>query len=154
MQSAGLFLLAVFALEAASFAAESPDKDPAAVLELGGAVAWGVPGGGSSGGPTVAVEVTPIEDWLELEGGVTGLFAKGSSEWDTDLVFKKPWTLSREAEFMAGIGRGVGAHAPKPRDEQCNCGRGSAGLHVLAGKEAPLRMVFRAGLRLQLRPRA
>lgn len=52
----------------------------------------------------MAVEVTPIEDWLELEGGVTALFAKGSTERDTDLVFKKPWTLSRKAEFMAGIG--------------------------------------------------
>ena len=25
-------------------------------------------------------------------------------EWDTDLLFKKPWTLSRKAEFMLGIG--------------------------------------------------
>lgn len=74
------------------------------MLELGGAGEWGVPHGGSRGGPTVAAEITPIEDWLELEGGVTGLLAKGSTEWDTDLVFKKPWTLSRKAEFMAGIG--------------------------------------------------
>lgn len=97
-------LLAAAVLGPASFAAEPPDKDPPAVLELGGAASSGVPHGGFSGGPTVAVEVTPIEDWLELEGGVTGLFAKGSTEWDTDLVFKKPWTLSRKAEFMAGVG--------------------------------------------------
>jgi len=25
-------------------------------------------------------------------------------EWDTDLLFKKPWTISRKAEFMLGIG--------------------------------------------------
>ena len=25
-------------------------------------------------------------------------------EWDTDLLFKKPWTLSEKVEFMAGVG--------------------------------------------------
>jgi len=104
IRPAGIALLAAIALGTTELYAESPPKDPAAVLELGGAAAWGVPAGGFSGGPTVAAEVTPIEDWLELEGGLTGLFAKGSTEWDTDLVFKKPWTLSRRAEFMAGIG--------------------------------------------------
>ena len=54
--------------------------------------------------PTVAVEVTPIENWLELEAGVTPLFTRHSTEWDTDLLFKKPWTLSKKAEFMFGIG--------------------------------------------------
>jgi hypothetical protein len=32
---------------------------------------WNVKGGGSSFGPNVAVEITPIENWLELEVGVT-----------------------------------------------------------------------------------
>jgi hypothetical protein len=50
------------------------------------------------------VEVTPIENWLELEAGVTPLFARHSTEWDTDLLFKKPWTLSKKAEFMFGLG--------------------------------------------------
>jgi hypothetical protein len=52
----------------------------------------------------VAVEVTPIENWLELEAGVTPLFGNGAREWDTDLLFKKPWTLSKKVEFMAGVG--------------------------------------------------
>jgi len=130
MRSAGVLLLAASALGAASLAAESPDKDPTAVLELGGAAAWGVPGGGSRGGPAVAVEVTPIENWLELEGGVTGLFAKGSSEWDTDLVFKKPWTLSRKAEFMAGIG-----------PEWVHTGQNGATSNAIAG-EAVLDFMF------------
>jgi len=30
----------------------------------------------------------PIENWLELEGGVTGLFASKSTEWDTGLILK------------------------------------------------------------------
>ena len=80
------------------------DKDPAAILELGGAASVSLKDGGSSSGPNVAAEVTPIENWLELEGGVTTLFGHRSTEWDTDLLFKKPWTLSRKAEFMAGVG--------------------------------------------------
>jgi hypothetical protein len=84
--------------------AQSVDKEPAAVVELGGAAGWNFKDGGSSFGPTVAVEVTPIENWLELEAGVTPLFTRHSTEWDTDLLFKKPWTLSKKAEFMFGVG--------------------------------------------------
>jgi hypothetical protein len=101
-RAAWFTLLAVLAGGLAG--AQSDEKEPVAILELGGAGSGGFHGGSSSGGPTIAAEVTPIENWLELEGGVTALFAKGSTEWDTDLLFKKPWTLSRKVEFMAGIG--------------------------------------------------
>lgn len=84
--------------------ARSGENEPAAVLELGGAGSWGLEGGSSSFGPTVAVEATPIENWLELEAGVTALFRSHTTEFDADLLFKKPWTLSRKAEIMAGIG--------------------------------------------------
>ena len=84
--------------------AQSADKDPAAIIELGIAPSQSLTGGGASVGPNVAVEVTPIEDWLELEAGVTPLFGLASTEWDTDLLFKKPWTLSDTTEFMAGVG--------------------------------------------------
>jgi hypothetical protein len=50
------------------------------------------------------VEVTPIENRLELEMGVTPGFRRHSTEWDTDLLFKKPWTLSKKVEFMFGVG--------------------------------------------------
>jgi hypothetical protein len=80
------------------------EKEPAAIVELGGAAAHGLTGEGANFGPTVALEVTPIENWLELEAGVTPLFARHSTEWDTDLLFKKPWTLSKKAEFMLGVG--------------------------------------------------
>lgn len=50
------------------------------------------------------IEFTPIENWLEIEAGVTPLFTRHSTEWDTDLLFKKPWTLSKKAEFMFGVG--------------------------------------------------
>jgi hypothetical protein len=84
--------------------AQSADKEPVAVLELGGAASESLAGGGSSFGPNFAVEVTPIENWLEIEAGVTPLSSSNSTEWDTDLLFKKPWTLSGTAEFMFGVG--------------------------------------------------
>jgi hypothetical protein len=84
--------------------AQPTDNGPAAIVELGGATSWDLKGGGASFGGDVAVEFTPIENWLEIEAGVTPLFARHSTEWDTDLLFKKPWTLSKTAEFMAGVG--------------------------------------------------
>ena len=96
--------LALFASKALS---QSEDKEPAAIVEIGGAGEWALSHGGAGApgyGPNLAVEVTPIKEWLELEGGVTPLFRRGSTEWDTDLLFKKPWTLSKTAEFMAGVG--------------------------------------------------
>jgi hypothetical protein len=84
--------------------AQSAEKDPAAVLEFGAAASHNLKDGGSSFGPTFAVEFTPIENWLELEAGVTPLVSRHATEWDTDLIFKKPWTLSRKVELMLGAG--------------------------------------------------
>jgi len=80
------------------------EKDPIAILELGAAASWNIKGGAATFGPDLAVETTPIENWLEIEAGTTPFFTRDSTEWDTDLLFKKPWTLSRKAEFMFGIG--------------------------------------------------
>src|SRR5579862_6519932 len=69
-------------------------EEPVAILEVGAATF----------APNLAAEITPIEGWLELEAGVSPFYTRTSTEWDTDLLFKKPWTLSRKAEFMLGIG--------------------------------------------------
>ena len=82
----------------------SEDKDPIAIVELGAATSWNFSGGAATFAPNLAAEVTPIENWLELEFGVTPTFSHRSTEWDTDLLFKKPWTLSRKVEFMLGVG--------------------------------------------------
>ena len=82
---------------------QTDDKEPSAIVEVGGAAQWGL-NGGSSFGPTLAVETTPIPDVLELEGGVTTLFSRGQTEWDADFLFKKPYTLSDTVEFMIGVG--------------------------------------------------
>lgn len=85
--------------------AQSVDKGARAIVELGGAAGRSLKDGGSSFGADAAIEFTPIENWLELEAGVTPLFSRHhSTEWDTSLLFKKPWTLSKKAELMAGVG--------------------------------------------------
>ncbi len=85
-------------------ASQPPEKEAAAILEVGAEPARSLSGGGWTLSPTVAAEVTPIENWLELEFGVTPTFSHHSTEWDTDLLFKKPWTLSKKVEFMFGVG--------------------------------------------------
>ena len=85
-------------------AEEKKDAEELAVIEIGAVPSRNLKDRTSSFGPTVAVEVSPIENWLELEAGVTPSFGDHTTEWATDLLFKKPWTLSRTVEFMAGIG--------------------------------------------------
>jgi hypothetical protein len=98
------FFVSIAAADGRAFAEPVDEAEPAAIVEIGAAPGWSVTGGGFSFSPTVAAEVTPIENWLELEMGVTPIFSRHSTEWDTDLLFKKPWTLSRKVEFMFGVG--------------------------------------------------
>ena len=44
-----------------------------------------------------------VDDALRAGFDVT-LFSRGQTEWDTDLLFKKPYTLSDTVEFMFGVG--------------------------------------------------
>jgi hypothetical protein len=100
-----LLVVAALLLAPATAVAQQPaEKESVAVLELGGAGAWNLKNADSGFGPTVAVEFTPIEHWLELEAGVTPLFSRRSTEWSADLLFKKPWNLSKKIEFMIGAG--------------------------------------------------
>jgi len=86
------------------FAQEDADKDHSFVLEIGSAGEWSLNEPSSQFGGTLAVETTPVEDWLELESGITGLKASDHTELGLDLLFKKPYRLSRTAEFMFGLG--------------------------------------------------
>jgi hypothetical protein len=83
--------------------ASAEEKEPTAIVELGAGVSWDFPGGGSVG-PTLGVEFTPIKDWLEIELGTGPFFGGGSTQWSTDALFKKPFTLSDTVEFMIGAG--------------------------------------------------
>jgi hypothetical protein len=83
--------------------AQAQDREPTAIVELGAGGEWGLPNA-SSFGLSAAVEFTPIKDWLEIEGGVAPKIEGGRAECDTDLIFKKPFTLSDQVEFMVGVG--------------------------------------------------
>ena len=78
--------------------------DPVAILEVGASTSWTLSGGAATFAPNLAAECTPIENWLELEAGVSPFYTRNSTEWDADFLFKKPWTLSEKAEFMLGVG--------------------------------------------------
>lgn len=84
--------------------ASTSEVEHTIVYEVGWAADWSNEEGTHAAGGTFAFEVTPIENVLELEVGATAIRAKGSTEMSFDVLFKKPWTLSRKAEFMAGVG--------------------------------------------------
>jgi hypothetical protein len=84
-------------------AGEKGEKEPVAIIELGGTAEWTFTGE-TSLGPSAAVEFEPIKDWLEIEIGTGPLLSKGHTHWDSDLLFKKPFTLSDKVEFMVGAG--------------------------------------------------
>lgn len=102
--TARICAVALFICAASASAEDMKHADELAVVEIGAAPSWNLTDRASSFGPTIAVEVTPIQNWLELEAGLTPAFGQHTTEWTTDLLFKKPWTLSRTVEFMAGIG--------------------------------------------------
>ena len=82
--------------------AQSVDQEPepAVIVEVGGAAGRDLEGGGSSFGGDLAVEFTPIEKWLEIEAGTTPLFRCHWTEWDTDLLFKKPEALRKNGIYV------------------------------------------------------
>jgi hypothetical protein len=94
----------VLVLICISIASCQDEREAIAIAEIGAAPSWNIPGFSPSLSPTVAVEFTPIEHWLEIEIGTTPTFSHSSTQWVTDFLFKKPWTLSRKVEFMLGVG--------------------------------------------------
>jgi hypothetical protein len=103
MKLAKVAALAILLFAGKAFG-QAEEKEPAAILEIGTAGEWALTHGTPSYGPNVAVEVTPIKERLEIEAGVTPFFSRNQTEWDTDLIFKKPYDLSKTSEFMFGAG--------------------------------------------------
>ena len=69
-----LVALSVVALTAMQARAEEKEKEPDAIVEIGGSGNWSL-SGPFSFGPTAAIEFTPIENWLEIEvGTIAGHF--------------------------------------------------------------------------------
>jgi hypothetical protein len=80
------------------------DEDHALVLEIGAVVDWERTERALHSGGTFAFEITPIENKLELEIGISALPSDGSVEMPIDVLFKKPWRFSPQFEFMIGAG--------------------------------------------------
>jgi hypothetical protein len=100
----GIFIVAVTAAVAAfGGTAAAEEKEPTAVVAIGGAGEWGLPGA-TSFGPSASVEFTPIKNWLEIEIGAATMFRRGVTELETDVIFKKPFTISDTLELMVGAG--------------------------------------------------
>jgi len=78
--------------------------DHSFILEIGTAGEWPLNGERPNFGGTIAGEIEPIENWLELEFGVSTLATAGHTELSGDLLFKKPFRLSPTVEFMVGAG--------------------------------------------------
>ena len=126
----GRFVFALFLL--AGIPAFAAEDEPSAIIEIGGAGEWGVHHGDTAYGPSLAAETTPIPDVLEIEAGTTEFFPHGATEWDTDFLFKAPFTLSDTLEFMAGVGP-EWAHTVTHGTSTDSFGAESgAGLYVLA----------------------
>jgi hypothetical protein len=126
-------------------AAQDTD-DTVAILEVGAATNWNFNGGAATFAPNLAAECTPMENWLELEAGVSPFYTRNSTEWDTDFLFKKPWTLSKKAEFMVGVGPQMGSPETEQENDRRFLGRVGRRLHVLADRKAPSWVVPGASL--------
>jgi len=79
--------------------------DTEAELEIGAVAERTVAGSPAThAGPSVGIEFTPIEHWLELEAAVSRFQSGGAAEWETEVAVKKPFELSPGVELMLGLG--------------------------------------------------
>jgi len=101
--AAGLCLTVLLAASARCAEAE---REHALVLQIGPAGEWPFNDRANFGG-MFAVEKTVIEDWLEIEVGLTALGTTGHTELSGDILFKKPFRISPTFEFMIGVGPSI-----------------------------------------------
>jgi len=85
-------------------APRAEEKELFAVIELGSATERSIQEGTYSTGLSTSVEFPVIKDCLAIEAGISPLFRPGQTEWQADLLFKKPFTLDKHVEFMIGMG--------------------------------------------------
>jgi hypothetical protein len=83
--------------------AGAEEKEPFAVIELGSAAAWDLPGGRGLG-PSAAIEFQAAKN-ISVEGGLSPLFNnQGRADWEFDVVVHRQFDLSETIEFEPGIG--------------------------------------------------
>lgn len=87
--------------------AQDEDIEHTVIVGVGGAGELELGDGSVHPGANVMVELDAVENWLELELGGSILAADRGIEVPIDLLMKKPFKLSRRAEFMIGLGPAV-----------------------------------------------
>lgn len=83
------------------------------VVGIGGAAEVELADGSFHPGVNLMFEWGAIENWLEIELGVSVLAAEGGVEVPVDLLFKKPFRLSPRAELFVGLGPQI-VHVANP----------------------------------------
>ncbi|MGO9993348.1 MAG: hypothetical protein ACLPTF_12655 [Steroidobacteraceae bacterium] len=96
-----------------AIAEDSEEKDHVAVLEFGATGEREISERTSHLGPTVGIEIEPMENWLEVELGASTYRSQGATNWEFELPFKKPFRLSSTIEVMPGLGP-TWAHTTQP----------------------------------------
>jgi hypothetical protein len=117
-----LVIIAVILLSVTPTIAEENEKEPLTIIELGGTGDWNL-SGGSRFGPSAGLEFEPIKNWLEIEANVGTLFGNGPDEFETEIMFKKPFSLADKLELEIGAG---------PQWAQTFNGRGTLGVEFEA----------------------
>jgi hypothetical protein len=105
-----LLLTTVLFLSGNAWAQAEESEKEVAVVEVGAAASQSLKGGGFSGGPTVAVEVTPIENRLELETGVTSLLTAHSTEWECRFSIQEALDVVPQSGIHGRRWPGVDSH--------------------------------------------
>jgi hypothetical protein len=90
LAAAGLCLSLAFGADGA---VAQDDREHAFVLKMGPAGEWTSHERANFGG-TFAVEKTVIENWLEIEVGLTALGTNGQNELSGDIIFTLPRSSS------------------------------------------------------------
>ncbi len=104
---AAMLVIALAAGCGRAFGGEAPEaaEHRDLVFEVAPAGELGLGDDGKSRfGPSFALAVTPIEHQLEIEFGLAPLFSQGKAEWEGEIVFKKPFELTKNLELLVGIG--------------------------------------------------
>jgi len=84
-------------------AEDENEKQPVTIIELGASSEWELHGAPSFG-PSAAIEFNPIKN-LEIEAGISPLFdSQHRTDWDFELMFRRPFDLSKTFELEPGIG--------------------------------------------------
>jgi len=104
--AAAMMVVGLAVASAPAFGQEHAGSEPShdLVLEIGAVAEAGLGDGKASFGPSFALAVTPIEHQLEIEFGLAPMVNNGSTEWEGEIVFKRPFELSDNVELLVGVG--------------------------------------------------